>query len=278
MEVTIDDTPLTIKLSSFDPEKRFIAAETMKVLVKDGKINPVYIEKVFEQMTKDTEETFMKKGKETLAKLNLAMMKPEIVEYIGRFHIRYSYGQNLLLHSIEVARLAEMLANELGLDAELAKKAGLLHDIGKIDAGNGEAHTKVGAEILRKHKMHEVIINTAEGHHFDVELKYPEAWVATAADIISASRPGARFDTKELFIERMSNLENLINSVEGVQKAYIMQAGREIMTFFNPDNVSDIQMEQLTRSIGEKIEEQLDYPGSIRIVGIRENRMVHYLR
>lgn len=162
VEVTIDDTPLTIKLSSFDPEKRFIAAETMKVLVKDGKINPVYIEKVFADMTKDTEETFMKKGKETLAKLNLAMMKPEIVEYIGRFHIRYSYGQNLLLHSIEVARLAEMLANELGLDAELAKKAGLLHDIGKIDAGNGEAHTKVGAEILRKHKMHEVIINTAE--------------------------------------------------------------------------------------------------------------------
>jgi len=161
----------------------------MKVLVKDGKINPVYIEKVFADMTKDTEETFMKKGKETLAKLNLAMMKPEIVEYIGRFHIRYSYGQNLLLHSIEVARLAEMLANELGLDAELAKKAGLLHDIGKIDAGNGEAHTKVGAEILRKHKMHEVIINTAEGHHFDVELKSPESWIATAADIISASRP-----------------------------------------------------------------------------------------
>ncbi len=278
VEVTIDDTPLTIKLSSFDPEKRFIAAETMKVLVKDGKINPVYIEKVFADMTKDTEETFMKKGKETLAKLNLAMMKPEIVEYIGRFHIRYSYGQNLLLHSIEVARLAEMLANELGLDAELAKKAALLHDIGKIDAGNGEAHTKVGAEILRKHKMHEVIINTAEGHHFDVELKSPEAWVATAADIISASRPGARFDTKELFIDRMSNLENLINSVEGVQKAYIMQAGREIMTFFNPDNVSDAQMEVLTRTIGEKIEEQLDYPGSIRIVGIRENRMVHYLR
>ncbi len=278
VEVTIDDTPLTIKLSSFDPEKRFIAAETMKVLVKDGKINPVYIEKVFADMTKDTEETFMKKGKETLAKLNLAMMKPEIVEYIGRFHIRYSYGQNLLLHSIEVARLAEMLANELGLDAELAKKAWLLHDIGKIDAGNGEAHTKVGAEILRKHKMHDVIVNTAEGHHFDVELLTPESWVATAADIISASRPGARFDTKELFIERMSNLENLINSVEGVQKAYIMQAGREIMTFFNPENVSDAQMEVLTRTIGEKIEEQLDYPGSIRIVGIRENKMVHYLR
>jgi ribonuclease Y len=130
-------------------------------------------------------------------------MKPEIVEYIGRFHIRYSYGQNLLLHSIEVARMAEMLAAELGLNAELAKKAGLLHDIGKIDSTSGEAHTKIGAEILRKHKMHECIINCAEAHHFDTELLFPEAWVATAADIISASRPGARFDTKDLFIERM---------------------------------------------------------------------------
>lgn len=142
------------------------------------------------------------------------MMKPEIVEYIGRFHIRYSYGQNLLLHSIEVARMAEMMANELGLNAELAKKAALLHDIGKIDSTSGEAHTKVGAEILRKHKMHEVIVNTAEAHHFDLPLLSPEARVATAADIISASRPGARNDNKEVFFERMGNLENLVNSIE----------------------------------------------------------------
>ncbi|USN55312.1 MAG: DUF3552 domain-containing protein [Candidatus Peribacteria bacterium] len=266
VEVTIDDTPLTIKLSSYDPEKRFIAAETMKKLVKDGRINPVYIEKIFVETEKETSELFLKKGKEALAMLNLPMMKPEIVELVGRFHVRYSYGQNLLLHSIEVARMAEMLANELGLDAELAKKAGLLHDIGKIEAGNGEAHTKVGAEILRKYKVHDCIINTAEGHHFDVELKYPEAWVATAADIISASRPGARFDTKELFIERMSNLENLVTSIDGVQRAYIMQAGREIMTFFNPDQVDDVKLEQLTKEIGVKIEDQLDYPGAIRIV------------
>jgi ribonuclease Y len=179
---------------------------------------------------------------------------------------------------MEVARLAEMLANELGLNAELAKKAGLLHDIGKIDAGNGEAHTKVGAEILKKHKMHDCIVNTAEAHHFDTELKYPEARVATAADIISASRPGARFDTKELFIERMGNLENLVTSVKGVQKARIMQAGREIMTFFNPEEIDDAQLEKLTEEIGTKIEDQLDYPGAIRIVGIRENKVVHYLR
>lgn len=214
VEVTIDDTPLTIKLSSYDPEKRFVAAETMKKLVKDGRINPVYIEKYYEETAKEIQELFMKKGKEALTILNLPMMKPEIVELVGRFHLRYSYGQNLWLHSIEVARLAEMLANELGLNAELAKKAGLLHDIGKIEAGSGQAHTAVGAEILRKYKMHDVIINTAEGHHFDVELLTPEAWVATAADIISASRPGARFDTKDLFIERMSHLENLVMSMK----------------------------------------------------------------
>lgn len=278
VEVTIDDTPLTIKLSSFDAEKRFIGAETMKKLLKDGRINPVYIEKLYDETVKETQELFIKKGKETLAKLNLGMMKPEIVELIWRFHIRYSYGQNLLLHSIEVARLSELLANELWLNAELAKKAGLLHDIGKIEAWNGEAHTKVGAEILRKHKMHDCIVNTAEGHHFDVELLYPEARVATAADIVSASRPGARFDTKELFIERMSNLENLVGSIPGVQKTFIMQAWREIMTFFNPELVDDIALERLTQEIGQKIEDQLDYPGAIRIIGIREQKVIHNLR
>lgn len=278
VEVTIDDTPLTIKLSCYDPEKRYIGAQTMIKLLKDGRINPVYIEKLYQETVDNTQELFMKKGKETLTLLNMPMMKPEIVELIGRFHVRYSYGQNLLLHSIEVARLSEMLANELGLNAEIAKKAWLLHDIGKIEAGNGEAHTKVGAEILRKHKMHDIIINTAEGHHFDVELKYPEARVATAADAISASRPGARFDTKEIFSERMSNLENLVGTIPGVQKAYIMQAWREIMTFVNPEEVEDSQLESLMQEIGIKIEEQLDYPGAIRIIGIRERKVTHYLR
>lgn len=278
VEVTIDDTPMTLKLSSFDPEKRFLAAETMKKLVKDWRINPVYIEKIHQETIKETSDIFKKKGKEALALLNIPMMKPEIVEYIGRFHIRYSYWQNLLLHSIEVARLAELLANELWLNADLAKKAWLLHDIGKIDAGNGEAHTKIWAELLRKYKMHECIVNTAEAHHFDTDILYPEARIATTADIISASRPWARFDTKELFIERMWALENLINSVEWVTKAYIMQAWREIMAFFNPENVSDKDMEKLTQEIGTKIEDQLDYPWSIRVVWIREKSFTHYLR
>jgi len=231
VQVTIDDTPLTIKLSCYDPEKRFVAAETMKKLLKDWRINPVYIEKLYEETLANAHELFLKKWKEALTELNLPMMKPEIVEMVGRFHIRYSYGQNLLLHSIEVAKLSEMLANELWLDAELAKKAGLLHDIGKIEAWNGEAHTKVWAEILRKHKMHEVIVNTAEAHHFDCELKYPITWLVTWADAISAWRLWARHNTKEIFSERMSALENLVSGIEGVQKSYIMQAWREIMAF-----------------------------------------------
>jgi len=278
VEVTIDDTPMTIKISSFDPERRFIAKATMDKLVKDGRINPVFIEKMYEEVVKSMPERFMKKGKEALTILNLPMMKPEVVETVGRFYLRYSYGQNLRLHSIEVAKLSEMLANELGLDSDMAKKAWLLHDIGKIEAGNGEAHTKAGAEFLRKHKMHDVIVNTAEWHHFDVEMKYPEAFVVTAADAISASRLWARSDTKDLFIERMWNLENLIWDIEWVNKSYIMSAWREIMAFFNPDTVDDKKMEELTQQIWTKIEEQLDYPGTIRIVGIREKKLTHFLR
>jgi len=278
VEVVIDDTPLTLKISCFESERRFIAVETMKRLIKDGRINPVYIEKMYEEVVASMEERFMKKWKEALTRLNLSMMKPEVVIMIGRFFLRSSYGQNLWVHSLEVAKLSEMLANELGLNADLAKKAWLLHDIGKIEAGNGETHTKVWAAFLRKHKMHDVIINTAEAHHFDTELLYPEAWVVTAADAISASRLWARRDTKELFIERMWALESLVTGIPGIEKAFIMQAGREIMAFFNPDEVDDITMEKMTADIWKKIEDQLDYPGSIRIVGIREKKMTHFLR
>lgn len=278
VQVTIDDTPLTIKLSSYDPEKRFLAVESMKKLVKDWRINPVYIEKLHKETIEASADIFLKKWKETLQLLNIPMMKPEIVERIWRFHIRYSYGQNLLLHSIEVAKLSELLANELWLNADLAKKAWLLHDIGKIDAWNWEWHAKVWADFLRKHKMHPVVINTAEWHHFDVPLESAEARVVTAADAISASRPGARFDNKEIFHERMKNLEATVLTVPWVTKAYIMQAWREIMAFVNPDEISDIEFEETMKTVWIKIEDQLDYPGSIRIVWMREQKVVHYLR
>ena len=278
VELLIDDTPLSVRISSFDCEKRFVAAKALELLIKDGRINPFYIEKVFNQVTADLQTTLMEKGKEALTVLNIPMMKPEVVRSIGQFFLRYSYGQNLWIHSLEVAKTSEMIAIELGLDPALAKKAGLLHDVGKVLAGAGESHTKVWADMLRKWWMDPVIVNAAESHHYDVEMTHPISWIVAAADAMSASRPGARFDTKEFFIEKMGELEKLIREVEGVEKVHIMQAGREIMVFVNPKMISDLQVEGLLQTVGKKIEEQLDYPGIIRLTALRETKLIQYLR
>jgi len=278
VELLIDDTPLIVKLSSYDNEKRFIAVETLKRMLKDGRINPVYIEKTYHDVAGQIETLLMDKGKEALAILNIPMMKPDIVRMIGQFHFRYSYGQNLWIHSIEVAKMAESIAAEMGLDTMLAKKAWLLHDIGKIATENGQSHTKVGADILRKYGFDEVIINTAEGHHYDVPMISPIGWIIAAADAISAGRPGARFNTKEVFVERMGELEKLIMSVPWVDKVHIMQAGREIMIFVNPTLIDDLGVQVLLKDVGKRVEDQLDYPGIIRVVGIRETKVVDYLR
>ena len=278
VELLIDDTPLSVRISSFDCEKRFVAAKTLELLIKDGRINPFYIEKVFNQVTADLQTTLMEKGKEALTVLNIPMMKPEVVRAIGQFFLRYSYGQNLWIHSLEVAKTSEMIAIDLGLDPVLAKKAGLLHDVGKVLAGAGGSHTKVWADMLRKWWMDPVIVNAAESHHYDVEMTHPISWIVAAADAMSASRPGARFDTKEFFIEKMGELEKLIREVEGVEKVHIMQAGREIMVFLNPKMISDLQVEGLLQTVGKKIEEQLDYPGIIRLTALRETKLIQYLR
>ena len=278
VELLIDDTPLSVRISSFDCEKRFVAAKTLELLIKDGRINPFYIEKVFNQVTVDLQTTLMEKGKEALTVLNIPMMKPEVVRAIGQFFLRYSYGQNLWIHSLEVAKTSEMIAIDLGLDPVLAKKAGLLHDVGKVLAGAGESHTKVWADMLRKWWMDPVIVNAAESHHYDVEMTHPISWIVAAADAMSASRPGARFDTKEFFIEKMWELEKLIREVEGVEKVHIMQAWREIMVFVNPKMISDLQVEGLLQTVGKKIEEQLDYPGIIRLTALRETKLIQYLR
>jgi len=278
VELIIDDTPGTVKISSFDHEKRFIAAQTLELLIKDGRINPMYIEKIYNQVVEDLQNTFMEKGKEALNILNIPMMKPEVVKTIGQFFLRFSYGQNLRSHSIEVAKIAEAIAIEVGLDPVLAKKAWLLHDIGKVLATTGESHTKLGADMLRKRWLDPVIINAAESHHYDVAMTHPISRVIAAADAMSAARPGARFDTKELFIEKMGELEKLIIEVEGVDKVHIMQAGREIMVYVNPKTINDLEVEELLKEIWTKIEEQLDYPGIIRISWIRETKIVQYLR
>ena len=278
VELLIDDTPGCVKLSSFDHEKRFIAAQTLEKLVKDGRINPMYIEKIYNQVVTDLEQTFIEKWKEALSILNLPMMSPEIVKTIWQFFLRFSYGQSLWQHSVEVARIAEAIAIEVWLDPVMAKKAWLLHDVWKILSTTWESHTKLWADLLRKWWMDPIIINAAESHHYDVAMTHPISWVVAAADAMSASRPGARFDTKELFIEKMWELEKLITEVNGVDKVHIMQAWREIMVYVDPKEVPDQDVEKVLEEIWTKIEDQLDYPGIIRISWIRETKIIQYLR
>jgi len=278
VELVVDDTPMVVRISSFDAEKRYLASETLKTLLKDGRINPFYIEKVYNQMVEDFDVKLMEKWKEALTLLNLPMMKPEVVKTLWQFHLRSSYGQNLWIHSIEVAKISEAIATEVGLDPTLAKKAGLLHDVWKVIATTGQSHTSLGADFLRKQWLNDVIVNAAESHHYDVEMTNPISRVVAAADAMSAARPGARYNTKELFIEKMAELEKLIYTVEWVKKVHIMQAWREIMVYLNPEEVSDMEIENLLKVIGQKIEDQLDYPGIIRVTAIREKRMIEYLK
>ena len=278
VELVVDDTPGVVRISCTEHEKRFIASTTLKRLLKDWRINPFYIEKFHTEAANGFEEIVLEKGKEALNMLNIPMMNPEIVQLIGKFFFRYSYGQNLRHHSIEVAKIAEWLAAEMGEDPLLAKKAWLLHDIGKVIAENGQSHTAIWADTLRKLGMHDAIINAAESHHFDVPMTHPISRIVTTADGISASRPWARFNTKDLFIEKMTELERLISEVEWVHKVHIMQAGREIMVYVNPNKVSDVEVPELIKTIGNKIESQLDYPGIIRMVVFREHKIVEYLR
>ena len=278
VELIIDDTPLLVRLSCYDHEKRWIAAEVIKILMKDGRINPVYIQKVYDEMVSSLDTMLLEKGKEALAELNMPLQKPDITRMIGQFYLRYSYGQNLWIHSIEVAKMAEILANEMWLDGQLAKKAWLLHDIGKVVANQWESHTAIGADVLRKYGYDEVTVNTAEWHHHDIPMTSPIGWIVAAADAISASRPWARFNSKQFFIDKMWELERLISSVEWVDKVHIMQAGREIMVFVNPVLVDDMWVHKLVKDIATKVESQLDYPGMIRVVAMRETKVIDYLR
>ena len=277
VNISMDDTPEVIKISSFEPEKRFIAKIVLEKLIKDGRINPVYIEKFYNETIQQLPEILKDIWKETLLELWLPMMKPEILEYIGRYELRYSYGQNLLWHSKEVAKISELIANELWYDGMLAKKAGLLHDIGKIDVTSWESHAKVWWDILRKYGINEIIVNAAESHHFEVEQIHPISWIVAAADAISAWREWVRNNNTDKYVERIKWLENLVLGIEWVKKAYIMQAWREIWAFIDEDLVSDLEVNKLNKTIKNKVEENLDYPGIIKIVSIRENKVIDYV-
>ena len=275
VDLIIDDTPEAIVLSSFDPYRREIARLTIEALIKDGRIHPSRIEEVYAKTAAEMKSKLMEYGNEALFELGLTKVAPELVEALGKLHFRTSYGQNVLKHCVEVGHLTGLLAAELGENVTLAKRAGLFHDIGKsIDHEAEGSHVELGLELVTKYGENEVVRNTVASHHGDCEPTSVIAVLATIADALSASRPGARNDSLENYIKRLTDLENIANEMDGVEKAYAVQAGRELRVIVKPEEIDDIQSHKLARDIKKGIEEKLQYPGTIKVVVIRETRVI----
>jgi ribonuclease Y len=275
VDLVVDDTPEVITVSCFDPIRREIARRTLEYLIKDGRIQPGRIEEVAEKCKKEVEESCQKYGEDAVFKLGLPRINRELVAYIGRLHYRTSYGQNVLDHSMEVAYLSGIMAAELGLDQTLAKRAGLLHDIGKaIDFEQEGSHVELGARLAKKYGEPEVVINAIESHHGDVEAKFVISHLVQAGDTLSAARPGARSETLETYIKRIEQLESIAKSFDGVSQAFAMQSGREIRVMVIPEKVSDGEAVLMSQKMREKIENEMTYPGQIKISIIREYRAV----
>ena len=274
VDLIIDDTPEALVLSSFDPYRREIARLTLETLIKDGRIHPSRIEEVYDKTVKEMKAELIEIGNNALFELGITKMDPELVEIIGKLQFRTSYGQNALKHSIEVANLAGLLAGELGENITLAKRAGLLHDIGKaIDHEVEGSHVELGANLARKYGENEIVINAIESHHGDTEPTSIISTLVAIADTISASRPGARNDSLENYIKRLTELEQIGNEVEGVEKAYAVQAGRELRVIVKPEEIDDLESHKVAREIKNRIEENLQYPGTIKVVVVRETRV-----
>ena len=279
VDLIIDDTPEAVVLSSFDPIRREVARIALEKLIVDGRIHPARIEETVEKARKEVENRIREEGENALQEVGVHGVHPELVRLLGRMTFRTSYGQNALKHSIEVSQLSGLLAGEIGLDVRMAKRAGLLHDIGKsIDHEVEGSHIQIGADLCRKYKEPAVVINAVESHHGDVEPQSLIACVVQAADAISAARPGARRETLETYTNRLKDLENIANSFQGVEKSFAIQAGREVRVMVVPEQVSDAYMVLLARDISKKIEDELQYPGQIKVNVIRESRVTDYAK
>ena len=273
VDLIIDDTPEAIVLSSFDPYRREVARITIENLIKDGRIHPTRIEELYDKTIKDMKVKIRDLGETALFELGITKVDPDLVEILGKLYFRTSYGQNALQHSIEVANLSGLIAGELGENVMLAKRAGLFHDIGKaVDHEIEGSHVEIGAELARKYKESKEVINAIESHHGDVETTSVISTIVAIADALSASRPGARNDSLENYVKRLQDLEKIATNVEGVDKTYAVQAGREIRVIVKPEVIDDLGSFKVAREIKEKIEEQLQYPGTIKVTVIRETR------
>ena len=279
VDLIIEDTPEAVVISGFDALRREVARIALEKLMDDGRIHPAKIEEMVEKAKEEVAQTIKEEGERACIETGVIGLHPDLVNLIGKLKYRTSYGQNVLNHSIEVSNLARIMAEELGLDPKIARRAGLLHDIGKaLDHDMEGTHVQIGVEVLKKYKENPLVINAVEAHHGDVEPQTIEAVLVQAADAISASRPGARRETLENYIKRLEKLEEIATSFDGVDKSYAIQAGREVRIIVKPEKISDAQMTILAREVSKKVEEEMEYPGQIKVNIIRETRVVDYAK
>lgn len=279
VDVIVDDTPEAVIISGFDPFRREVAKISLERLMQDGRIHPARIEEIVEKVRKELEEEILRVGNNALLELGINNVHAEIVKLIGKMKYRSSYGQNVLSHSIEVAYLCAIMARELGLDVNQAKRAGLMHDMGKcVDRNIEGPHALLGYEIAKRYKEHPIVCNAIGAHHEDIEMESPIAVLVQAADAISGARPGARRESLEAYVKRLDTLETLARSFEGVAKTYAIQAGREVRVMVEPDRVDDLFADQLSHDIAHKIQQEMEYPGQIKVTVIRERRSVSYAK